>query len=460
MKYFQDLEKAGQDEAARMSFIQSAITEHKASREYTTALTARMYYDGENPTINRYEKLVYDSLGKAHRDIWTANHKIASRFFGFAVDQLTSYLLGNGVTFDDEATKGKLGADFDKQVMDAAREAQIGGQAFGFFNVDHVEVFGEDEFAPLYDERTSALRAGIRFWQLASDKPECATLYEQDGYTEYIKPTNEGWQVEQEKQAYKLTVISSPADGREIVDGRNYDGFPIVPLYNNDKHKSEIVGRQNTIDALDLITSNMVNNVDEGNLIYWVLQNCDGMDELDDAEFIRQLKQTHVAHAGNSGGAGSVQAQTVEAPFTGSETTAQRIKKQLYEDFQALDIEALTASNQTATAIKLAYARLDLKADKFEAQVTDWILGLLKLAGVDDKPTYTRNRVINTQDEIQTLLQAAQYLTDDYITRKVLTILGDADKADDMLEEKSAEDLERFSAQPVEEPEVSEDGET
>jgi hypothetical protein len=63
MKYFQDLEKAGLDEAARMSFIQSAITEHKASREYTTALTARMYYDGENPTINRYEKLVYDSLG-------------------------------------------------------------------------------------------------------------------------------------------------------------------------------------------------------------------------------------------------------------------------------------------------------------------------------------------------------------------------------------------------------------
>lgn len=43
-------------------------------------LDAKLYYWGENPTINRYEKMVYDLEGKAHPDMYTANHKIASKF--------------------------------------------------------------------------------------------------------------------------------------------------------------------------------------------------------------------------------------------------------------------------------------------------------------------------------------------------------------------------------------------
>ena len=42
--------------------------------------------------------------GRAHTDMWTANHKLASRFFGLAVDQEISYLLGNGVTFAEKET--------------------------------------------------------------------------------------------------------------------------------------------------------------------------------------------------------------------------------------------------------------------------------------------------------------------------------------------------------------------
>ena len=42
------------------------------------------------------------------------------------------------------------------------------------------------EFAALQDEETSAIRAGVRFWQLADNKPLRATLYEEDGYTEYV----------------------------------------------------------------------------------------------------------------------------------------------------------------------------------------------------------------------------------------------------------------------------------
>ena len=89
----------GEDEKRRTVFLLGAINDHKASGQYKTALAAQKYYDGENPTINEYEKILYDMQGKAHLDMYTANHKIASRFFGFVVDQLVNYLLGNGVTF-------------------------------------------------------------------------------------------------------------------------------------------------------------------------------------------------------------------------------------------------------------------------------------------------------------------------------------------------------------------------
>ena len=121
---YEDLLAVGENEQDRMAFVQSAIAKHKASAEYRIAREAQMYYNGENPTINRYEKLIYDSAGRAHVDMWTANHKIASSFFPFVIDQEVSYLLGNGIRFANDGTKEKLGANFDEQMADATESAR------------------------------------------------------------------------------------------------------------------------------------------------------------------------------------------------------------------------------------------------------------------------------------------------------------------------------------------------
>lgn len=420
-----------------------------------------MYYDGLNPTINRYEKIIYDMQGRAHTDMWTANHKLASRFFGMAVDQEVSYLLGNGITFAEESTKKKLCPDFDQEVMDAARNAKIAGVSFGFWDVEHLRVFSLQEFVPLYDEENGELKAGIRFWQVAPDKPLRATLYEMDGFTEYYQPENKDMEIMQAKRRYKRIVRTAAVGETEIYDGENYEGFPIVPLKNNRHSLSEICGKRNTIDALDLASSNMVNNVDEGNLIYWVLSNCNGMDDLDDAKFIERLKTTHVAHADGDDGA-KVTPQTIEAPYEGTSSTIDMLKKKLYEDFQCFDAAAVSAGNQTATAIKASYVPLDLKTDKFESEVTRFIVEILRLAGIDDTPSYTRNQIINKAEETQSLLMGAQYYDDEYITKKLLTINGDIDQYEDMMKRKAAEDVDRFTGgnEQENEPEVTANAET
>lgn len=425
-----------------MAFIQRAIREYKSSNSYRLAQDARLYYTGENPTINRYEKIIYDFQGRAHRDMYTASHKIASKFFGRVVDQEVSYLLGNGISFTNETTKEKLCPCFDEDMQDAAREALISGQAFVFWNLDHTQVFTAEEFVPLYDEENGALMAGIRFWQVAENKPLRATLYEIDGYTEYVKPNSSDMTVQRKKRPYKLKIQYSEVDGAEIYAGENYPGFPIVPLRNGKKAQSEMQGRRNTVDALDLASSNMVNNVDEGNLIYWVLTNCGGMDEVDDAQFVERLKTTHVAHADGDEGAKATP-QSIEAPYAGTQQTIDMLTKRLYDDFQAFDSAAVSASNQTATAIKASYVPLDLKTDKFEACVTRCIKGILAVAGIDDTPTYTRNKIINAQEEMQTLLLGAAYYDDEYITKKALTLLGDADQYEGLMRRKAAEEINR-----------------
>lgn len=444
MKTYQDFLDIGTDEKTRMDFIQTVIQEHKSSQLYKTALEAEMYYNGENPTINKYEKILYDLAGRAHMDMWSANHKIASRFFGFAVDQETSYLLGNGVTFKNKQTKGKLETPilrFDSQVQLAGQLALIGGVSYGLWNLDHIDVFSVKEFIPLFDEENGAIKAGVRFWQIDDSKPLRATLYELDGYTDYIRRKGEDMQILTPKRTYKIFTGYSEIDGAKIYGGENYPDFPIVPLYNNDKSKSELCGKRNTIDALDLANSGMVNNVDEGNLIYWVINNAAGMDDLDDQQFLERIKTMHVVHTDNGA---TAEPHSIEAPFTGTQTTIDTLYKQLYTDFQCFDSSAVSAGNQTATAIRASYVPLDLKCDKFERQVTKFINGILSLAGIDDEPSYTRNQIINKQEEMQTLLLSAQYMTEDYITRKALTILGDPDMAEKILNQKDADDLNRF----------------
>lgn len=442
---YEDWLDCGEDDAKKAQFILRAIDEHERSDDYKTAVAAQLYYDGENPTIGNYEKIIYDMAGQAHQDMWSANHKIASQFFTFAVNQEVAYLLGNGIRFGKEETKKRLGKIFDVRVLKAELYARVAGQSFGFWNKDHLDIFKFTEFVPIKGEETGEIMLGIRYWKLAENKPLRVTLFEIDGYTEYIRRPSKELEILSGKKPYIINGVRTEAEGDRIRDGENYDGFPIVPLYANDQHKSAINGKRNTIDALDLVTSNMVNNCDEGNLIYWVLTNCGGMDDIDDAKFIEQLKTTHVTHADGDAGA-KAEAHTVDAPIDGDAMAIEKLEARLYKDFQAFNPDSVTAANQSATAIRAAYVPLDLKCDiDLEPQVTEFIMSVLKLAGIDDEPTYQRNRLINETEETQKIIMQAQYLDEEYIREKLLTVNGDIDMLDEIKKRIDAESIARIN---------------
>ena len=172
------------------------------------------------------------------------------------------------------------------------------------------------------------------------------------------------------------------------------------------------------------------------------------MDDLDLQRFLDRLKTNRAAAPAEDQQVAPVQ---VEIPYAAREALLDRLNKQLYRDSMLMNPEDIASGAITATQIRAAYERQNVKADQYEYCILDFLHELMRIAGIDDEPTFTRSTIINTQEEIQTLIQAAQYLSDDYVTQKILSLYGDGDKAEDMINQRNADGVDNVRTEENEE---------
>mgnify|MGYP000035689197 FL=1 len=440
MKTYQDfLEVAEKSDRERMEFVLSAINNHKDSDLYKQAVIAKEYDAHRNVTIANFQKLLYTLNGKVIPDNYSPNYKLRSNFFANFITQETQYLLGNGVTLKKEENKEKLGAGFDTRLQDAAHDALVGGVSYGFWNLDHLEVFDVTEFVPLLDEENGALRSGIRFWQVCTSKPLRATLFEPDGFTQYIRRNGEEMMILEPKRGYVAVEATSEIDGTELLAYQNYPGFPVIPMYGNRAKQSELVGQREAIDCYDLIKSGFANTVDDASVIYWTISNAGGMDEIDMARFKESMRRIGVGLVDDDGA--KAEAHTLTIPVEAREALLSRISDDLYRDFQMLDVTKLQGGQKTATEINAAYQPMDNKVDQFEYCVIDFLQALFKIVGIEDEPSFTRSKVTNQLEQTQMVLLAANYLDDETILNKLPWLTQE--EVSEILKRKAAEDIER-----------------
>ena len=440
MKTYQDfLEVAEKSDRERMEFVLSAINNHKDSDLYKQAVIAKEYDAHRNVTIANFQKLLYTLNGKVIPDNYSPNYKLRSNFFANFITQETQYLLGNGVTLKKEENKAKLGAGFDTRLQEAAHDALVGGVSYGFWNLDHLEVFDVTEFVPLLDEENGTLRSGIRFWQVCTSKPLRATLFEPDGFTQYIRRSGEEMMILEPKRGYVAVEATSEIDGTELLAYQNYPGFPIIPMYGNRAKQSELVGQREAIDCYDLIKSGFANTVDDASVIYWTISNAGGMDEIDMARFKESMRRIGVGLVDDDGA--KAEAHTLTIPVEAREALLSRISDDLYRDFQMLDVTKLQGGQKTATEINAAYQSMDNKVDQFEYCVIDFLQALFKIVGIEDEPSFTRSKVTNQLEQTQMVLLAANYLDDETILNKLPWLTQE--EVAEILRRKAAEDIER-----------------
>ncbi|MBQ7826083.1 MAG: phage portal protein, partial [Clostridia bacterium] len=298
------------------------------------------------------------------------------------------------------------GLKFDTRLKEAAQLALIHGRSFMLWNVDHVHVFKITEFAPLLDEYSGKLRAGVRFWQLDGERPLNATLYEADGYTELRKEKGKKLEVVKEKTAYKQTIAKAPADAEETVVGEeNYTSLPIVTLWGSKLHQSTLVGMRGSIDAFDLIRSGFADDLQECAQIYWILENYNGMNDKDLLKFRDRMKLHHIAAADTEDG-GKVTAHTQDVPHEARTAFLAEIRAGMYEDFGLLDLRTLSAA-ATNDHIVAAYQPQDDMADDFEYQIIEAVQQLLALQGIYDTPQFKRGKVSNSKELVEMLVMEA-----------------------------------------------------
>ena len=438
MKTYQDYLEA-KEKGGEVDFIQTAINEYMTSEEYRIALAADEYEAERNITIRDFSHWLYNDNGQKVIDFTAANNRIASNFLHRLITQRVAYSLGNGISFTNtekvrengatvtkDKTKETLGTDFDTVMYTAAYFARLHRDSFVFWNYDHLDYFKMTEFCPLYDEYDGTLKAGFRFWSIDWNKrPVTVVVYEMDGYTKYrTRQGSKGLDlVEFEpKRAYKQAIAQNQVDPDEVVGESNYSDLPIIPLWGNKHHQSDLVGMRAKIDAYDLVKSGFADDLTDCAQIYWIVENAMGMNDADLARFRDKIKLNHIAVADTQNS--SVKPYTVEVPANARDILLKSLREQIYEDYGALDVHTV-AAGATNDHIDAAYQQMDEEADDFEYQIIKCIRGILNLIGIDDMPLFNRNRVSNQKERTDMVLLAAQYLDDETVLKKLPFITPD-----------------------------------
>lgn len=438
---YQDYLPVKDNETAKTNFIKACIAKHEGSTAYKAALAGSHYYDGDNDTIRNVVKWYVDRFGNKKQDMNASNFRMRNKQFPYFVNQLVLFLLGNGIQMET-AEKKKLG-DIDEKLVKAAIKSQCGSVSYLFWNLDHVEVFDALEFIPLWDEDTGALKAGIRYWRLTPEKPLRITLYEEGGYTEYIdRRDGAGVVLLAEQQHYVKTIVQTAID-TEIKDGRNYDGFPIVPLWANSSKKTGLNGLRDTIDAIDLLTNGFANTVKDTRQILFILRGAMGSSgEEKFREVMNRIERVGGAAIDDDQAVDTVAPQIA---FDANQAIINMLESNLFRDAMALKVSDIQAGTVTATQIRSAYEPLNQKADLFEVQIRECLDQIMKIAGVAGDYHFERSTVANAQESMQTLMLSAQYLPRDYLVSRILAILGDTDSLDSVLQELDAEEMTRVT---------------
>ena len=399
----------------RPKMILDIIKGYKASADFTSGLTANQYFRSDNQevakkTILRAKKMEStDASGR--RRIRTAmedvvGNRIASSFLYRFVIQQNQYLLSEGVVLKDDKTKDALGPNFDERLEQLGEKALLHGVAWGFWNVDHLEIIEavKDHLSgavALVDERTSEPMVLVQFWQIGPERPLYVRLFTLDGVTEF-RTDKEGDLAEISPLRPYILRTQTDALGTVIVGGENYEILPVRPLCANSERRSELTASiKSKIDAYDRILSDFADNLDRANDVYWVLNNFGGtMDEI--AEMLEQINRIKaVANISDgSGAASTAEPHTIEVPYAARREALDLLERELYQDYMALNMDVLTGGSLTNVAIRTATANLNLKADRYEWQVRQFVREILLLAGVDSDEIRFKRQTIANESEI------------------------------------------------------------
>lgn len=461
---YQDWEQTPDFE--RPELLMKIIEGYKKTTDFRMGLVANEYFRAENPEVSSKYLLrpttveVRDENGKVRKTNRTekiTGNRVYSSFFSRFVIQQNQYLLANGVTLDNDETKKRLGLGFDKALERLGEKALVHGVAWGFWNLDHLEVIEavKDSLSgavALLDERTSEPMVLVQFWQINPERPLYVRLFEVGGVTEYRQEENELVMITESRGYIQHT--RTDALGTEIVGESNYNSLPVIPLWGSEEHRSELTNAiKSKIDLYDRILSDFGDNLDRACDVYWVLNNFGGTmsDIAETLGAIEKLKAVANISDG-TGSASTAEPHTIEVPYAARQAALDILQKQLYSDFMALSMEELTGGSLTNVAIETAMLNLNLKADRYEWQCFAFVQKVLRLLGIETEEIKFKRQTISNRSEMVSDIS----LMRDYIDQETALKINPYIEQDEIPEILNRLAAESMSAAPIVQEEPTE----
>lgn len=439
-----------------LQFIQEDFTSTKKQR----ARLGQRYYDGEHD-IRHYQLFYYNADGQLVEDKTRSNIKISHPFFTELVDQQAQYMLSG--------TDGFIKSDIP----------ELQEELDNYFNTN------EDFTSELYELISGAITKGYEYMYAYKNEEDklafmCADSLgvvevrakdTQDNcdyviywYTERIAKQNKKirkiqvWDKEnvyyyvQEDAGTLLKDEDAPINPRPHTIFSNGsasygEGFGFIPFFRLDNSRKQISGLKaikELIDDYDLMSCGLSNNLQDASEYLVVVSGFQG-DNLE--ELIQNTKTKK--HIGVEPG-GAVDYKTVDVPYDARKTKLELDEKNIYRFGMGFNSAQLGDGNITNIVIKSRYALLDLKCNKLEIRLKQFLRKILKivLAEINDANgtdyqqkdvyfTFEREVMTNASDnaqiektdaeteqvKINTLLNLATTLDSETIVQNICDVL-------------------------------------
>ena len=372
--------------------IKAFITADAGSALKKDAKVGQRYYEADHD-IKNYRIFYFDAEGNVKEDKTKSNIKISHPFFTENVDQSVQYLLSGKDAFvksDDPDLQAQLdeyfndNEDFVSELYDVLTGCIAKGYEYAYAYKNH-----DDRTAFQCADSLGVIEVDARD---ADDGIDHIIYY----YTDTIERNTKEItriQVWDELQTYYYIMDAEKIvldDTREInprphvvyepdekTGETEIDGYGMIPFFRIDnckKRKSGLEPIKALIDDYDLMSCGLSNNIQDTNEALYVVKGFSG-DNLD--ELMTNIKSKK--HIGVDED-GDVEIRTVDIPTEARKAKLELDEKNIYRFGFALNTAGLKDTTATTNiAIKTAYSLLDLKANKLEIRLKQFMRKLLKI---------------------------------------------------------------------------------
>lgn len=411
------------------------IQEDQTSDKKRLAKIGLRYYEGDHD-IRNYKLYFYNADGQLVEDKTRSNIKISHPFFTELVDQEVQYMLsGDGyfVRSDLPELQALLNEyfneneDFTSELYEVLTGAVSKGfeYMYAYTNADGKLAFQCADSIGVVEVRAKDTDDGceyVIYWYIdridkGQKKIKRIQVWDKNQTVFYVQSDDGKIELDESQEINpRPHTIYRKENGGELY----YENFGFIPFFRLDNNRKQFSGLKPIkalIDDYDLMSCGLSNNLQDASEYLVVVKGFQG----DNLEELMQNIRTkkHIGVSGDDGG--GVDFKTVEIPYEARKIKLELDETNIYRFGMGFNSAQVGDGNITNIVIKSRYALLDLKCNKLEIRLKQFLRKILKIViqqintekGTDfqSKDVYfrfDREVMTNAQDNAQIELTDAQ----------------------------------------------------